>query len=227
MNKLIQILALSACVFGVAVAAEAPTQEEASKGLNLALGSLVNQVVGSDSATKDAASQMTINLPDKLKKLESALQAAGQGQLMEDFKAKLKEVAVKTLPMTKDVFAGETSNLKFDDALAVLKTGPDGLTNYTKQHTRKPVISKVQPLIEQQSKEHGITESYKAMVSKVGPFAASMFGKEPPASLEQSVTEQTVDYVYGQMAKGEGVLRANPATADNALVKKLFAAVKK
>ena len=65
------------------------------------------------------------------------------------------------------------------------------------------------------------------MVAKAGPMASAMFGKEPPANLEQTVTEQTVDYVYTQMGKGEGALRANPALSKDALVKKIFSAVKK
>jgi len=166
-------------------------------------------------------------LPDKMAKLESLLRGAGQGQLVDDFKAKVKKVAVDTLPLTKDAFNSSTSNLKIDDPMTVLKTGPDGLTNYAKQKTRPTVVGKVQPLIAAKTKEAGVTAAYQAMVAKAGPFASSMFGKEPPANLEQTVTEQTVDYVYGQMGKGEGALRVNPSIAKNALVKKVFAAVKK
>ena len=211
-----------------AVAADAtlPTAEEASKGLQTAATSLVGQAITSVSDAKTADS-LTISLPDKLNKLESTLRAAGQGQLVDDFKAKVKSVAVQTLPLTKEAFTSSTSGLKFDDALAVLKTGPDGLTNYTKQHSRPPVLAKVQPLIAAKSKEAGVTAAYQAMVAKAGPFASSMFGKEPPASLEQTVTEQTVDFVYGQMGKGEVALRANPSLSKDALVKKIFSAVKK
>jgi hypothetical protein len=45
--------------------------------------------------------------------------------------------------------------------------------------------------------------------------------------LEQSVAEQTVDFAYGQMGKGEGVLRANPSLSKDALVEKIFNSVKK
>jgi hypothetical protein len=58
-------------------------------------------------------------------------------------------------------------------------------------------------------------------------MASAMFGKEPPANLEQTVTEQTVDYVYAQMGKGEGALRTNPNLSKDALVQKIFSAVKK
>ncbi len=145
---------------------------------------------------------------------------------MDDFKAKLKAVATEVIPMTKDAFKGETSGLKIENALTVLKTAPDGLTAFTKEKTRPPILTKVKPLIEAKSKEHGVTAAYQAMVAKAGPFAASLFGKEPPANLEQSVTEQSVDFVYGQMSKGEGALRANPSLSKDALVKKIFSAVK-
>lgn len=227
MKNLIRILTVCICTTGLAIAADTPTTDEASKGLQTALGSLVGQAVTSASDTKATESQLNIALPDKLKKLESTLRASGQGQLVDDFKAKLKSVAVQTLPLTKDAFTSETSNVKIDDPMTVLKTGPDGLTNYTKQKTRPPIITKVQPLIAAKSKESGVAASYQAMVAKAGPMASAMFGKEPPANLEQTVTEQTVDYVYAQMGKGEGALRANPSLSKDALVTKIFSAVKK
>ncbi len=228
MKNFLKLFVLCSSLLGVAVAADSqPTAEEASRGLQAALTTLVDQSVATASDAKTANAEMSITLPDKMAKLESLLRGAGQGQLVDDFKAKVKKVAVETLPLTKDAFKGETSNLKIDDPMTVLKTGPDGLTNYAKQKTRPAVVGKVQPLVAAKSKESGLTAAYRAMVAKAGPFAASMFGKEPPASLEQTITEQTVDYVYSQMGKGEGALRTNPSIAKNALVKKIFTAVKK
>jgi hypothetical protein len=226
MKTYLSLFVLSFCASRMVAADAQPTADEASKGLKAALGSIVDQSVTTASDPK-ALEGFTIALPDKMKKLESTLRAAGQGQLMDDFKAKLKTAAVQVLPLSKDAFKSETSNVKFDDPMTVLKASPDGLTNFTKQKTRPPVITKVQPLIVAKCKENGVTAAYQAMVAKAGPMASAMFGKEPPANLEQNVTEQTVDFVYGQMAKGEGALRANPAMSKDALVKKVFSMVKK
>ncbi len=231
MKKLLGLLLISSFAYGLALAADAPasgpTPENATKGLQAALTSLVGQAMTTISDPKAANSQLSIPLPDKLQKLESALSAAGQGQLMEDFKAKLKSVALETLPQTKGAFTGATSGFKFDDALAVLNTGPDGLTNYVKQGVRGKIAEQVLPLIANNSKTAGLTASYQAMVAKVGPMAASVFGKQPPVNLDQYLTDQSVDFVFGLVGKGEGALRANPSLASNALVKQLFSAVKK
>jgi hypothetical protein len=226
MKTYLSLLAFSLCAVRAVAADAMPTADEASKGLQTALSSLVGQASASVTDAKTADS-LTITLPDKLKKLESALRSSGNGQLMDDFKAKLKSVAVQTLPLTKDAFASSTSDVKIDDPMTVLKAAPDGLTNYAKQKTRPPIIAKVQPLIAAKSKESGVLASYQAMVAKAGPMASAMFGKEPPANLEQTVTEQTVDYVYTQMGKGEGALRTNPKLSTDALVQKIFTAVKK
>ena len=227
MKSYLSFLAFCFCITRV-VAADAalPTSDEASKGLQTALTSLVSQAVTSVSDAK-TADTLTITLPDKLKKLDAALRKSGNGQLMDDFKAKVKSVVVQTLPLTKDAFTGATGGMKFDDALGVLKKGPDGLTNYTKVHTRPPILGKVQPLIAAKSQEAGIAAAYQAMVAKAGPMASTMFGKNPPANLEQSLTEQTVDFVYTQMGNGEGALRTNPKLSKDALVQKIFSAVKK
>lgn len=226
MKTYLSLLAFSVCAVRAVAADAVPTADEASKGLQTALTSLVSQSVASASDPKVGES-LTIALPDKLNKLESTLRTAGQGQLVDDFKAKVKSVVTQTLPLTKDAFTSSTSSMKFDDALSVLKTGPDGLTSYTKQKTRSPIVGKVQPLIAAKSQEVGLAAAYQAMVAKAGPMASTMFGKTPPASLEQSLTEQTVDCVYSQMGKGEGVLRANPKLSKDALVQKIFSAVKK
>jgi hypothetical protein len=88
-------------------------------------------------------------------------------------------------------------------------------------------VGKVQPLIAAKSQEVGLVAAYQAMVAKAGPMASTMFGKTPPANLEQSLTEQTVDCVYAQMGKGEGALRANPNLSKDALVQKVFSSVQK
>lgn len=228
MKNLLCIFTISACAFGTAMAADAqPTAAEASKGLQTAMTSLVDQAVATASDANTADAELSISLPGKLAKLESTLRSAGQGQLVDDFKAKLKSVAVQTLPLTSDAFKSATSEVKCDDPLTVLKTAPDGVTVYTKQHTRQPIVTQVLPMVTAKSKEAGVAASYQAMVAKAGPFAASMFGKQPPADLDQYVTEQTVDFVYGQMGKGESALRANPSLSKDALVKKFFSAVKK
>jgi len=218
-------------MIGAAVAANAPaaapTPEVAAKGLQAALGPLVQQALTSVSDAKATSSQFSVPLPDKLGKLESTLKAAGQGQLMEDFKAKLKRVALETLPQTKSAFTGATSDFKFDDPLTVLKTGPDGMTNCVKQHARGKIAEQVLPLVANNSKTAGLTASYQAMVAKAGPMAGAMFGKQPPVNLDQYVTDQSVDYIFSLVGKGEGALRANPSLANNALVKQVFSAVKK
>lgn len=226
LNTYLSLLVLPICALSMVAAGAQPTAEEASKGLKAAMGSLVDQSLATVSDPK-ALEGFAINLPDKLKKLETTLRTSGQGQLVDDFKAKLKNAAVQVLPLSKDAFKSETSGVAVEDPMAVLKAAPDGVTNFTKQKTRPPIVAKVQPLINAKFKENGVGAAYQAMVAKAGPLASAMFGKEPPANLEQNVTEQTVDFVYGQMAKGEGALRANPAMSKDALVKKVFSMVKK
>lgn len=226
LKSYLSLLVMPICALGLVAADAQPSADEASKGLQAALGSLVDQSIATASDPK-ALEGFVVTLPDKMKKLETTLRSAGQGQLVDDFKAKVKNAATQVIPLSKDAFKGETSNVKFEDSLAVLKAAPDGLTSFTKQKTRPPVVTKVQPLLAAKFKENGVGAAYQAMVAKAGPMASAMFGKEPPANLEQSVTEQTVDYMYGQMAKGEGALRANPSMSKDALVKRVFSMVKK
>jgi len=94
MKNLLCILTISACAISAAMAADAePTAAEASKSLQTVMTSLVDQSVATASDAKTADAELSISLPGKLGKLESTLRAAGQGQLVDDFKAKLKSVA--------------------------------------------------------------------------------------------------------------------------------------
>lgn len=217
------------CSATVAVAADAPSAETAEKGLQAALTSLVSQATSTANDGKTAASELSVPLPDKLAKLETILRNSGQGQLVDDFKAKLKEVALKSLPDSVKALTEATGKggVTIDDPLTVLKTGPDGLTNYVKQKTRPPIIEKVIPAVKTNSKVAGLAASYQAMVAKAGPMASTLFGKQLPSNIDQYVAEQTVDYSYTLMGKSEGALRANPSLAKNALVKKVFESVQK
>ena len=209
------LIAATETASGSATPAPAPLSETALKGAKAAAAWIT------DYATKEwqgsSSSAANVPLPDKMTKLESALKAANQSALVADFKQKLSQVAAESFPKASAAFKSTSQTTSYDGAGAALKAGPDGLTNYLKQQSRAKIVEQVLPLVTNSSKAAGLASAYQAMVAKAGPLA-SMFGKQPPVNLEQYVTDNVVDQVFGLMAKGEGVLRANPALAKNPAV---------
>src|SRR5437763_13582192 len=98
-----------------------------------------------------------IPMPQKLKTVETTLQALKQDQLADEFVAAMNHAAEKAVPEAANVFAEGISRMTIADAEAIL-TGPsDAATRYFRRTTETNLLQKFRPIVKQATDATGVT----------------------------------------------------------------------
>lgn len=214
------LFALQASAAGV----EDLTSSEASSGLKEALiqgaGKAVSQLGSADGFLKNP--QVKIPLPESMKKAEKAMRLFGMGDQADELVLKMNRAAEAAVPEAKELLVNSVKQMSLADAKNILTGGDDAATQYFKKTTSAPMAEKFLPIVTKATENVQLAQQYNQ-------FAATglKYGlvKKEQASLEQYVTQKTLDGVYLMMAQEEKAIRSNPLGQASSLVKKVFGAI--
>ena len=78
-------------------------------------------------------------------------------------------------------------------------------------------------MVQKATAQVGLAERYNRVAGKAASLGLI---KDSEANIERYVTDKTLDGLYAVIAEQERALRANPAEAGSALLKKVFGALK-
>ena len=100
--------------------------------------------------------------------------------------------------------------------------GDDAATQYFKKATSGPMAEKFLPIVTKATEKVQLAQQYNKLAAM-----ASQYGlvKKEEASLEQYVTQKTLDGVYVIMAQEEVAIRKDPVGQANGLIKRVFGAI--
>ncbi|ROH88333.1 DUF4197 domain-containing protein [Pseudomethylobacillus aquaticus] len=214
------LFALQASAAGVADL----TSSEASSGLKEALiqgaAKAVSQLGAADGFLKNP--QVKIPLPESMKKAEKAMRLFGMGDQADELVLKMNRAAEAAVPEAKELLVNSVKQMSLADAKNILTGGDDAATQYFKKTTSAPMAEKFLPIVTKATENVQLAQQYNQ-------FAATglKYGlvKKEQASLEQYVTQKTLDGVYLMMAQEEKAIRSNPLGQASSLVKKVFGAI--
>ena len=223
-----QLLATLALVSFAAHAAAADlsslSNSEAASGLKDALMQGASKAVGKlgtvDGFLKNP--KVKIPLPDSMKKAEKAMRMFGMGKQADELVLKMNRAAEAAVPEAKTLLVDAVKKMSVSDAKNILSGGDDAATQYFRTATSGPMADKFLPIVKQATENVALAQQYNkfaAMGSRYG-----LVGKDQ-ASLEQYVTQKTLDGVYLMMAEEEKAIRQDPMGQASSLLKKVFGAV--
>ncbi len=203
------------------------TTSEISSGLKEALNKGVRFAVDSlgreDGFLGDA--RVKIPLPKSLQKLEKTLRVAGQGKAVDEFVASMNHAAEKAVPVAIDVFVDAIKQMSFDDARKILFSGEnDAATQFFRRTSEETLRGKFRPIVEEFTGEVGVTQKYKDMVGKAGPFA-KFLGKDS-TDIDGYVTQKALDGLFFMVAQEEAKIRKDPLGRTTSLLRKVFGILK-
>ena len=202
------------------------TNAEASKGLKAALIQGAVKAVGELSKTDGflANPEVKIPLPSVLKKTEKAMRMLGMGKQLDDLELRMNRAAEAAVPEAKNLLVEAAKKMTLADAKAILGGSDDAATQYFKKHTFTPMARKFLPVVENATANVQLAQQYNKLIA-----LSSQYGvvKKDQLSIEQYVTQKTLDGVYLMMAKEEAAIRKDPVAQGSALLKKVFGALAK
>ena len=198
---------------------------EASQGLRLALEkgvSLAIQLLGASDGFM-GNDKVRIGLPDALNKGARLLKTMGMGAQLDALTLQMNRAAEAAVPLSQKWLTQSIQAMTVQDAKAILKGGDTAATQFFADKTRAPLNEEFMPQVKQVLGQLGVVYQYNAVASKLA--SAGLLAKDR-AQLEHHVTTKTLDGLYFMIAEEEKKIRQNPAQAGNALLGKVFGALR-
>ena len=193
------------------------TQAQLLSGLKSGLGTAVE--LASAEVAKPGAVQLGV--PSSMSKLEGMLKAANQTGVLDGFKASLSSSAGTVAPQATSALKGIIGSLSLADAATLTSGTPDAATKLLRKVAEPALRTKLMPLVSQAIAANGTAAKAKSLAAQAGPMAA-MMGVPGAADLEGYVFSQVLDKTFAYVAKGEAVIRANPALLKDKLAAAVF-----
>ena len=197
------------------------TMDEVVAGLKQALEKGASAVVGQLSATNgfNTDKNVHIPLPENLSMVKSLLDNAGLGAYTDDVELKLNRAAEAAVPKTKALFLDAISQMKFEDAKAILNGADDAATSYFKEKMSPGLAAAMAPVIDQTLDQVGAVQAYDAMM---GQYKTLPFVPDVKGDLSSYAVEKAMDGIFYYLAQEEKAIRENPAKRTTELLQKVF-----
>lgn len=184
------------------------SNKDAVGGLKAALIQAADTAVaelGAENGFFDNA-KVKIPLPDTLKKAEKAMRMFGMGDEADELVLRMNRAAEAAVPEAKVLLIDAVKKMSVQDAKDILTGGDDAATRYFKKTTAGPMAEKFLPIVKKATENVQLAQQYNQFAE-----AGARFGlvKKDQASLEQYVTQKTLDGVYTMMAEEEKAIRTS------------------
>jgi hypothetical protein len=197
---------------------------EASAGIKAALDKGVQVAVAQLGAADGFLGnpKVRIPLPGFLADASQLLKVTGQGARVDELVTAMNRAAETAVPLGKNLLLGAVKNMTVADATAVLTGGDDAVTRFFADKTRGPLGVQFLPVVQKATARVGLADRYNRVAGKAAGLGLI---KDSEANIERYVTDKTLDGLYTVIAEQERALRANPAQAGSAILKKVFGAL--
>jgi hypothetical protein len=197
---------------------------EASAGIKAALDKGVQVAVTQLGAADGFLGnpKVRIPLPGFLADASQLLKVTGQGARVDELVTAMNRAAEAAVPLGKNLLLAAVKNMTVADATAVLTGGDDAVTRFFADKTRGPLGVQFLPVVQRATARVGLADRYNRVAGKAAGLGLI---KDSEANIERYVTDKTLDGLYTVIAEQERALRANPAQAGSAILKKVFGAL--
>ena len=197
------------------------SQVEIGSGLKEALRIGSERVVSQLGVTDgfNADPEIHIPLPGVLKSVQSALDAVGQGELLNDLELRLNRAAEIATPKAKDLFWQSIEEMTLDDARGILEGPDDSATRYFQRKMTPGLVEEMTPIVDESIADAGAIQSYDKAMER---YKSIPFVPDAKANLTEYVVEKGMDGIFYYLAREEAAIRQNPAARTTDLLRKVF-----
>ncbi len=201
------------------------TNKDAVAGLRQALTDSAAAAVGKLGVENGffGNAKVKIPLPESLQRVEGLLRAMGMKRQADELELAMNRAAETAVAEAKPLLVDAVKKMSVQDAKGILTGGNTSATEYFRRTTAGALGKKFLPLVKKATAKVGLAEKYNAIAGKgaqLGLVDASQ------ATIEQYVTQKSLDGLYSIIADEEKAIRHDPVGAASGLVQKVFGALK-
>jgi hypothetical protein len=167
--------------------------------------------------------KVKIPLPPPLDEVAKGMRMFGRGRDADELETAMNQAAERAVPESKALLVNAVKTMSLDDAKKILTAGDDSVTQFFRAKTAAPLAIKFLPVVTKATARVGLAQKYDRLAAegvKIGLI------KGDAASIEQYVTDKTLDGLYLMIGEEERAIRQNPAAAASAIVSKVFGALR-
>jgi hypothetical protein len=167
--------------------------------------------------------KVKIPLPPPLDEVAKGMRMFGRGRDADELETAMNQAAERAVPESKELLVNAVKTMSLDDAKKILTAGDDSVTQFFRAKTAAPLAIKFLPVVKKATARVGLAQKYDQLAAegvKIGLM------KGDAASIEQYVTDKTLDGLYLMIGEEERAIRQNPAAAASAIVSKVFGALR-
>jgi hypothetical protein len=166
---------------------------------------------------------LRLRLPGPLGQFAGTLRAVGFGARVDELEGAMNEAAEQATAEAVPVFTSAIRTMSISDAFGILDGPDDAATRYFQAKTSTELRSRFAPVVNEAMQQVGLYAIYAELVAR---YDAIPFTKPPAFDLEDYVTEQTLSALFGELARQETLIRADPAARSTALLRRVFGAAR-
>ena len=178
---------------------------------------VVSQVGSNDGYNADP--EIHLPLPESLKSVQSALQFAGMGGLLDDLELKLNRAAEAAAPKAKALFWQAISEMTLEDVQGIYSGPDDAATRYFQGKMTPSLAREMHPVVDTSLSDVGAIRSYEEVM---GQYKSLPFVPDAKADLTDYVVEKGMEGIFFYLAREEAEIRKDPVKRTTDLLKKVF-----
>lgn len=166
---------------------------------------------------------LKIPLPKSLQKADKAMRMFGMGNQADELILAMNRAAEAAVPQAKTLLVDAVKNMSLDDARGILTGGATSATDFFRTKTETQLTERFGPIVKAVTDKTSLAQQYNRYAGQAAQF--NLVDKNQ-ASVEQYVTQQSLDRLYRLIGEKEQAIRANPMQAGSDLLRQVFGAVK-
>jgi hypothetical protein len=148
-----------------------------------------------------------IPFPKDAYKIKKNLLKLGMDSKVLEFEYLLNKAASEASELAKDILLNEISNIKMNDALAILDGEDNAATKYLMLNTSKKLYIKFKPIVEESIKNVNLVKVWNFLILKYNSIPLT---KPVELHLDEYVTKKTIEGLFKLIEIEEKNIRTNP-----------------
>lgn len=168
------------------------------------------------SFSKDAI--MTTLFPEAIRKTLNTVQQLGLTPEVDRFTNTLETAAEKTATASMPIFMNAINNLKFTDAVRLVKAGGTAGTDFLRSASGDSLRRAIKPVMQAAIDEYKLTDEWNKITKPV----QSLGGRRLNLDLSTLMAGMVSEAMFRKMEEKEREVRSQAAARQTALLKKVF-----
>ncbi len=162
--------------------------------------------------------KVRIGLPPILEQARPLLKMTGRGDQLDALVVSMNHAAEAAVPMAKPLLLNAVKSMSVDDAKRILTGGDTSVTDFFRDKTSARLAAQFRPIVKKVTDRSDLSAKYNGTMGQVSRLGLA----QQPATVEDYVTQKTLDGLFTMIAEEEKAIRRDPVGSGSKIIGKVF-----